>query len=321
MKKLIALLLCLALCASFSVTAFAAAAPEKTGSPIKITYDLMYDGITETVDADSDSPLAEYTPDRDDYLFGGWYTEKELVNKLDSSKPVAADSTFFARWVNCDDCVYVDIFLFSDDEYPISSAMVIPGEYLEIEDPGRDDCMFAGWYTDPGFTKKFDFQKPVTENCAVYARFVPYSECITVYLYLDAKDEYYISGAEIPKNEPYIVEAPARENAEFAGWYTDRAYKNRYNGEPLTEDTNFFARWISHESMIYGDVNADGNVDVSDATLIQMYSAGLKISGVFLAAAADVNSDGKLDVVDATLIQKFSAEITDNIGRCGQRVA
>ena len=73
MKKLIALLLCLALCASFSVTAFAAAAPEKTGSPIKITYDLMYDGITETVDADSDSPLAEYTPDRDDYLFGGWF--------------------------------------------------------------------------------------------------------------------------------------------------------------------------------------------------------------------------------------------------------
>lgn len=58
---------------------------------------------------------------------------------------------------------------------------------------------------------------------------------------------------------------------------------------------------------ITGDVNGDGVVDVTDATLVQQYSAALIGFNDRQSQAADVNFDGVIDVTDATLIQEFSA--------------
>lgn len=58
---------------------------------------------------------------------------------------------------------------------------------------------------------------------------------------------------------------------------------------------------------ILGDVDGDGEVTVSDATLIQKFKAGFNVT--INIDVADVNGDGEITVSDATLIQKARAGI------------
>ncbi len=60
-----------------------------------------------------------------------------------------------------------------------------------------------------------------------------------------------------------------------------------------------------------GDVNNDGEINVTDATEIQKYIAKYIDFNEEQTFAADVNSDGDVNVIDATEVQKYVAEIID----------
>lgn len=59
---------------------------------------------------------------------------------------------------------------------------------------------------------------------------------------------------------------------------------------------------------IYGDVNFDGNIEISDATEIQREIASIVTFTELQMFASDVNRDGKTTVEDVTLIQKYLAD-------------
>ena len=63
---------------------------------------------------------------------------------------------------------------------------------------------------------------------------------------------------------------------------------------------------------LLGDVNADGRIDVADATLVQYIAAELTDADVTSRLCADVDRDGAVTVTDATLIQRFAAELETN---------
>ena len=63
-----------------------------------------------------------------------------------------------------------------------------------------------------------------------------------------------------------------------------------------------------------GDVNNDGKIDITDATLIQRYAAELEELDDTQLLAADANGDGKVNITDATMIQNYIAEIIDCLG-------
>lgn len=54
---------------------------------------------------------------------------------------------------------------------------------------------------------------------------------------------------------------------------------------------------------LWGDVNGDGRVDVTDATAIQRISAGLETPDSRAAMLADIDGSGAVNVVDATRLQ------------------
>lgn len=57
-------------------------------------------------------------------------------------------------------------------------------------------------------------------------------------------------------------------------------------------------------SVTYGDVNTDGKINATDASLVLRYAT----SGVSITTdAADVNGDGKINSTDASLILRYSA--------------
>lgn len=70
----------------------------------------------------------------------------------------------------------------------------------------------------------------------------------------------------------------------------------------------------------YGDVNMDGEINVSDSTLINGYVRG--ITGYNLTKQqlilADCDGDGEITSADATCIQCYVIQLMDEAGRCGQ---
>ncbi|MBN2440934.1 MAG: DUF3160 domain-containing protein, partial [Spirochaetales bacterium] len=58
------------------------------------------------------------------------------------------------------------------------------------------------------------------------------------------------------------------------------------------------------QSVLYGDANSNGTVDIIDALLLAQYDVGLP-NIVINAEASDVSGDGTVDIVDALLIARY----------------
>ena len=68
--------------------------------------------------------------------------------------------------------------------------------------------------------------------------------------------------------------------------------------------------------VLLGDVNGDGEVNITDATALQKYLSGAKVDN-FVEAAADTNEDGQITVSDVTNIQRYVSGLptNENIGK------
>lgn len=64
-----------------------------------------------------------------------------------------------------------------------------------------------------------------------------------------------------------------------------------------------------------GDVNGDGVIDNTDATLVAQFYVG-SISGPSNICCADVNKDGKIDVVDSLRIARIAQGLDPTVGVC-----
>lgn len=84
--------------------------------------------------------------------------------------------------------------------------------------------------------------------------------------------------------------------------------------EPATEPATTVPVPVAY----YGDVDGDGDITISDATLIQ--KAGLGFDVAVDATIADVNGDGRVSIADVTLIQKYLVNAGYNTQLVGQPI-
>ena len=62
-------------------------------------------------------------------------------------------------------------------------------------------------------------------------------------------------------------------------------------------------------TVLYGDANGDGRVDINDATAVQKHIARLITLGGERLEAADIDRSGRVNINDATDIQRMIAGI------------
>ena len=84
--------------------------------------------------------------------------------------------------------------------------------------------------------------------------------------------------------------------------------QNSYAQDFAAKQHILFKMIDADESMV-GDVSGDGNVDITDATIVQQFAAEVVVPTAAQKTAADTNHDGAVDITDATLIQMYAAEI------------
>ena len=96
--------------------------------------------------------------------------------------------------------------------------------------------------------------------------------------------------------------------------FTIYGYRNS-EAKRYADDNGFKFVDISPQSAIIpGDVDGDGTVTITDATMIQIYVADLIDFSEAQKEAADTNADEAIDITDATMIQMYVAEQIEHLG-------
>lgn len=108
------------------------------------------------------------------------------------------------------------------------------------------------------------------------------------------------------------------KGANGSGWYIEGSQPSGYSKFLYRDEASLahttsvnndlvtmYAQWIDKSSILIGDVNLDGIINIYDATLIQKYCSGNYHFDPVQLFAADVNKDGVVNVLDATDLQKL----------------
>ena len=82
-------------------------------------------------------------------------------------------------------------------------------------------------------------------------------------------------------------------------------------GDAATTDAPVNSSEANKPSLIWGDADGSGELDIIDATVIQRYLVGLPTSAPINMQAAIVSGDDELSIIDATWIQRKLASIID----------
>lgn len=149
-----------------------------------VTFDQNYSDAPEaeqkTVNKDdtvfTSDELENYTgPEREGWLFAGWYTDAACTQPFDLETPITGDLVLYAAWQNVSKTYYDARF---DHNYygALESAIVT----LSVEegtavtrpatDPERVGYEFAGWYADEEGTVPYDFGSLFTSDKTIYAK-------------------------------------------------------------------------------------------------------------------------------------------------------
>ena len=68
------------------------------------TYDLNYYGLavqkyTQAVESGETARELSFTPERDEFEFGGWYMNEDCTTEFDKTAALSADTTVYAKWI------------------------------------------------------------------------------------------------------------------------------------------------------------------------------------------------------------------------------
>lgn len=150
------------------------------------------------------------------YIFKGWYTSQLYTAEFDFNTPITADTTLYAKWNE----IYTVTFNVGDHgTAPTAQTVENGGKATKPENPTAKGWRFDGWYTDEKCTARYDFDKAVTANTTLYAK---WTQLFT--LTFETNGGTKIDSVEAP--DGYLVYLgsykPTKSGYYFVGWYTDK---------------------------------------------------------------------------------------------------
>ena len=110
-------------------------------------------------------------PTKVEAIFDGWYTEPELINKVEQiEKGSTGDITLYAKFI-------MNKYTLTFETNGGTSIEQVTADYgtlINIENPIKEGYIFDGWYKDESFTTKYIITTMPNENITLYAKFVEY---------------------------------------------------------------------------------------------------------------------------------------------------
>jgi uncharacterized repeat protein (TIGR02543 family) len=88
---------------------------------------------------------------------------------------------------------------------------------------------FGGWYRDPSFTVRFNFNEPVYSNIVLYGSFVQIIGNLEKYTITFVTDGSSVPSQTVEYGKTAIEPDSAKSGMTFEGWYTDASYQTKFN--------------------------------------------------------------------------------------------
>lgn len=155
-------------------------------------------------------------PTAEGYVFRGWYTTAACTTEFDFNTPIAADTTLYAKW---NETYTVTFNVGGHGTAPTPQKVENGGKATKPENPTAKGWRFDGWYTDEKCTARYDFDKAVTANTTLYAK---WTQLFT--LTFETNGGTKIDSVEAPDGSLVYLGSykPTKSGYYFVGWYTDK---------------------------------------------------------------------------------------------------
>lgn len=155
-------------------------------------------------------------PTAEGYVFRGWYTTAACTTEFDFNTPITADTTLYAKW---NETYTVTFNVGRHGTAPTAQTVENGGKATKPENPTAKGWRFDGWYTDERCTAGYDFDKAVTANTTLYAK---WTQLFT--LTFETNGGTKIDSVEAPDGSLVYLGSykPTKSGYYFVGWYTDK---------------------------------------------------------------------------------------------------
>lgn len=194
-----------------------------------------------------------YAPDvtREGYEFAGWYWDEDCtdgpIDFGENGPTVNGHKTFYAKWQGVPNTISFD----SNSGSAVENATGITGETFNAPDePSRIGYTFAGWFSDPDCTRKWDFDHDTVPGAmTLYAKWTAKRYTVT----FEANGGTVEPGSKtVTYDEAYgELPAPTRAGYDFAGWFTAQTDGTQVRADDkvaITADQTLYARWTEGET-------------------------------------------------------------------------
>ena len=217
---------------------------EETIVRYDVTFNLGYDGAAP-IEAQKVVQNTKVTkpnnPERNGYLFGGWYKENTLTNEFDfNTELITANTILYAKW---NKLYAVSFNLGYEGATELDSQEHLLGELVtKPANPTRNGYDFAGWYKENTFTNEFNFTSElVSADTTIYAKWIRIST-------VTYNPNYEGAVNQTAKTQMGLAENKVLENRDkfaFEGWYKESTCTNAFDfNTVLDNDITLYAGWI-----------------------------------------------------------------------------
>ncbi|SIQ30029.1 InlB B-repeat-containing protein [Domibacillus enclensis] len=195
-------------------------------------------------------------PEKEGYIFSGWFTEAALENEYDFNTSVTSDITLYAKWTIKQYIVSFD----SNGGTAVNDETIDHGDTAtKPADPEKEGYTFKGWYTDGQLETEYDFSTQVKAAKTLYGKWELNEYDVT----FDVDGGTAVSAQRIVHNEKATApSAPTKTGYTFEGWYSDGAFETEFDFDTaIKQDTVIYANWTINKYDV--TFNTDGGTAVN----------------------------------------------------------
>ena len=199
-------------------------------------------------------------PPLENYVFLGWYADKDYTVEFDFYDLITEDTVIYARFEKNPTVEFKSNVL----EYPTYYETVVYDTTCnEPQTPTLNGYTFVGWYADEKYMEEFDFSSSITEDITIYIKWMQNPR---------VSFKTNVSKLELPSQTvPYNsvlenLDEPTLDGYTFVGWYSDSSYSEKYNfDKAITSNTTIYVKMALNPTVSF--ISNISNVVISDVSV------------------------------------------------------
>lgn len=195
-----------------------------------------------------DPVTAPENPEKEGYVFMGWYSDQAFTNVYHFTTIPASGITVYAKW---EGILYEIEFVHYTLESIDNRYLYFNEEISALPEPYKQGYVLTGWYMDSAFTMPFILTEMPSRNLTLYAKWE-----ITYYR-VAFDTTYRIPTIVAAFNEViHEPEEPIREGYRFIGWYEDAQLTKPFVFQNMPDRNLYlYAKWEANEYEIRFESN------------------------------------------------------------------